>query len=126
MPQIGKVPPSQPYQVQKVSVVVAGADIQVREFVVACGEQIPWHYHTVVTDWCYCLEGTVKAEIAEAGDAAGIKTLLLLPGQSCRIDPGLMHRLTNGGDVLCRYLLVQGGGKYDFNKVEDSFVPENP
>ncbi len=115
-----KAPAKQPYQVQKVSVVVAGADIQVREFAVACDEEIPWHYHSVVTDWCYCLEGTVRAEIAEAGSTTQPKTLMLSPGQSCRIEPGLRHRLTNGGDSLCRYLLVQGRGKYDFFKVTDS------
>lgn len=118
-----KAPAKQPYQVQKVSVVVAGADIQVREFAVACGEEIPWHYHSVVTDWCYCLEGTVRAEIAEAGNTTRPKTLMLSPGQSCRIEPGLRHRLTNGGNSLCRYLLVQGGGKYDFFKITDSSVP---
>jgi len=125
MSENAKAPAQQPYQVQKVSVVVAGADVQVREFTVACGEEVPWHYHSVVTDWCYCLEGKVKAEIAEPGGAARIKTLTLAPGQSCRIEPGLMHRLTNGGDSLCRYLLVQGGGKYDFFKVADSFIPGN-
>lgn len=124
MSQNEKVPAKQPYQVQKVSVVVAGADIQVREFTVACGEEIPWHYHSAVTDWCYCLEGTVKAEIVEAGSTSRPKTLMLSPGQSCRVEPGFMHRLTNGGDSLCRYLLVQGGGKYDFFKVTDSFDSE--
>lgn len=114
-----KAPAQRNYQVQKVSIVVAGADIQVREFVVAPDEEIPWHYHTAVTDWCYCLEGKVQAEIREPGNADHISTLVLSPGESCRIEPGVMHRLTNGGTATCRYLLVQGGGKYDFNKVRD-------
>jgi quercetin dioxygenase-like cupin family protein len=41
----------------------------------------------------------------------------LNPGESCRIEAGIVHRLTNGGDTLCRYLLVQGGGRYDFHKL---------
>ncbi len=107
-----------PYEVQKVSVVVTGSDVQVREFTVAPQEEIPWHYHSLVTDWCYCLEGVVVAEMVDpvTHDKA---TVRLAPGQSCRIDPGTVHRLVNGGDALCRYLLVQGGGKYDFNKVEN-------
>jgi quercetin dioxygenase-like cupin family protein len=109
---------SQAYRVQKVSTVVAGTDVQVREFVVAPGENIPWHYHSEITDWCYCLEGVVAAETRGPGGHDEVSTLKLLPGQSCRTGPGIVHRLTNGGDILCRYLLVQGGGKYDFNTVE--------
>jgi mannose-6-phosphate isomerase-like protein (cupin superfamily) len=105
------------YDVQKVTTVIAGTDVQVREFVVAPKEEIPWHFHTAITDWCYCLEGQVRAEIYEAADAGEITTVVLSPGESCRIDPGRRHRLTNGGMTLCRYLLVQGGGQYDFNKV---------
>ena len=115
MPADGKA--QKHYEVQKVSVVVASADIQVREFVVAPNEEIPWHYHSNVTDWCYCLEGKVKAEIREAGSAGDITTLVLSPGESCRIEPGITHRLTYGGGVTCRYLLVQGGGRYDFKPV---------
>lgn len=105
-----------PYQVQNVTLVAAGADVQVREFIVAPGEEVPRHYHTAMTDWCYCLEGVVAAEIAEAGEQEP-RRLVLHPGDSCRIDAGLVHRLANGGSGRCRYLLVQAGGKYDFNKV---------
>lgn len=109
-------PAGRPYEVQKVAVIVKGADVQVRELTVAPGEEVPWHFHTKVTDWCYCLEGVIKAETRQPRTEAS--ALRLLPGQSCRIDPGTEHRLTNGGDTVCRYLLVQGGGQYDFNKIE--------
>lgn len=46
--------PAKPlYEVQKVSVIVEAADVQVRELTVAPGEEVPWHSHTQVTDWCY-------------------------------------------------------------------------
>lgn len=106
----------EPYSVQNINVVVASDDVQVREFTVAPGEEIPWHYHTRVTDWCYCLEGVVRAETRQT-ESAAISVQELGPGQSCRIDPGIIHRLTNGGDGTCRYLLVQGGGRYDFHKL---------
>lgn len=106
------------YSVERVAVVTEGPDVQVREFTVAPGEEVPWHYHTKVTDWCYCLEGVVSAETRMASARDQVTALRLVPGQSCRIEPGIEHRLTNGGDVVCRYLLVQGGGHYDFNKIE--------
>ena len=79
-------PAERSYEVQKVTVIAKGADVQVRELTVALGEEVPWHFHTNVTDWC-------------------------------RIDPGTEHRVTNGGDTVCRYLLVQSG-QYDFNRIE--------
>ena len=107
-----------PYEVQKITVVAAGPDFQVREFEVAVGEEVPKHYHTAMTDWCYCLEGTVAAELEEPGSAT-LQRLVLNVGESCRIDAGIVHRLSNGGSDRCRYLLVQAGGKYDFNKVSE-------
>jgi quercetin dioxygenase-like cupin family protein len=107
-----------PYDVSKVTLVVAGADFQVREFTVAPGEEVPWHYHTEVTDWCYCLAGVVVAETRGAEGKDAVSTLRLAPGESCRIGAGTAHRLSNGGDTVCRYLLVQAGGKYDFHKIE--------
>lgn len=106
------------YDVQKIAVVAAGAGFQVREFTVAPGEEIPWHYHSEVTDWCYCLEGEVVAQTRDRPATAKVSTMRLKPGQSCRIEPGRVHRLTSGGEAVCRYLLVQAGGAYDFNKLE--------
>jgi quercetin dioxygenase-like cupin family protein len=105
------------YEVQNVTTIVAGLGFQVREFTVAPGEEVPWHYHSEVTDWCYCLEGVVAAQIRDHAPGE-IKLQRLKPGQSCRIEAGTVHRLTSGGESICRYLLVQAGGKYDFNKVE--------
>ena len=107
-----------PYEVHQITLVASGADVQVREFEVAPGEEVPRHYHTAVTDWCYCLEGLVAAEIEAAGSTQS-RRLVLKPGESCRIDAGLVHRLANGGNGRCRYLLVQAGGQYDFNKVAE-------
>ena len=112
-----KTAQSQPYRVQKVLVIVKGTDVQVRELTVAPGEEVPWHFHTKVTDWCYCLEGVINAETRQPSVPGQASAQRLLPGQSCRIDPGTEHRITNGGDTVCRYLLVQSG-EYDFNKID--------
>ena len=106
------------YEVQKITTVVSGAGFQVREFTVAPGEEVPWHYHSEATDWCYCLEGVVAAQSRDRLGTGKVTMRRLTPGLSCRIEAGTVHRLTSGSDTMCRYLLVQAGGKYDFNKVE--------
>jgi quercetin dioxygenase-like cupin family protein len=113
---IEEAPGAAPYTVQQVRLIVKGVDTQVREFTVAPDENIPWHYHTNVTDWCYCLEGVVSAETRNPA-TAGVSVQYLKAGESCRIDAGVIHRLANGGKASCRYLLVQSGGNYDFNQV---------
>ena len=60
---------AQPYRVQKVTLVAADGKVQVREFTVAPGEEVPWHFHTEVTDWCYCLEGVISAETRDRSAA---------------------------------------------------------
>lgn len=104
-----------PYRVSAVREIVRGAGFRVREFTVAPGEEVPWHSHTRMTDWCYCLEGVVLAQTRGREPGAPVTTIRLAPGESCRIEAGIVHRLANGGNSVCRYLLVQAGGEYDFN-----------
>lgn len=106
------------YEVQNITTVVAGSGFQAREFTVAPDEEVPWHYHTEVTDWCYCLEGVVAAQVRDRAAPGDVTLRRLAPGESCRIEPNTVHRLTSGSDGACRYLLLQAGGNYDFNKVD--------
>ena len=45
------------------------------------------------------------------------EAIRLTPGQPCRMEPKRPHRVANVGSGLCRFLLVQGIGAYDFNKL---------
>jgi quercetin dioxygenase-like cupin family protein len=44
-------------------------DFRARLYTLAPGEVIPWHYHTAVTDWYFCLVGILRVETrAPRGD----------------------------------------------------------
>lgn len=102
------------YEVSRISVVFKSPDIQVREYDVLAGQEIPWHTHTRITDHCYCLTGAIAVETREGPSAPERKTVLN-PGEKCVVTPGVLHRITCARGEAARYLLVQGGGKYDFN-----------
>ena len=101
------------YSVESIIEIAKSADLWVREFTVAGGEEVPWHRHSEVQDHCYGLAGVVRVQVA---DEHGIREIELYPGQSCVLPAGTRHRLTCARGAQARYLLVQAG-KYDFNKV---------
>lgn len=104
---------AQAYRVKKISVIAKGSDVLVREYLLAPGDSIPWHHHTQVSDHYYSLEGVVLIE-TRAPDARRE----LNPGESATVIPPTAHQVSNPSGNPCRFLLIQGVGKYDFVKQE--------
>ncbi|MCC6532506.1 MAG: cupin domain-containing protein [Burkholderiales bacterium] len=92
--------------------VAKGADVGVQERTLAPGQEIPWHYHSVITDTTYCLEGAVEIEMLGPHER-----VLLGVGQSHAVPGNRPHRITPHGDQPCRFLLIQGVGAYDRHPV---------
>lgn len=75
-------------------------------------QEIPWHKHSKVADTFYAVKGPITIEVA-GRDAA----LVLLTGESSQVAPGLAHRVFNGAQEMVEFLLIQGMGDYDFERV---------
>ena len=101
----------QPYKVRSIRVVARGADVLVREYTLDPHEAIPWHRHSEVSDYYYGLEGTVVIETRNpvARHEVGV-------GQVATVTPPTVHHVSNPSAQPCRFLLIQGVGKYDFVK----------
>ena len=104
--------PSPAYKVEKVEVLAQVPDLQARVFTLAPGEEIPWHFHSQVTDWYFCLEGAVRIETR-----APRRETVLEPGGTGKVEPKTAHHITNAGATRCRFLLLQGVGLYDYQPV---------
>ena len=105
---------TEPYvRAGKINWIAKGSNVGVQERTLAPGQVIPWHYHTVITDTTYCLEGTVQIELLGPPER-----VLLSVGHSCAIATNRPHQITAHGDVPCRMLLVQGVGEYDRHPVD--------
>jgi len=99
----------QPYKVRSIHVVAKGADVLVREYTLDPGEVIPWHRHSDVADYYYGLEGTVLIETREPAARHEVRA-----GGSATVTPQSVHRVSNPSAAPCRFLLIQGVGRYDF------------
>ena len=72
-----------------------------------------WHYHTEVTDYVVCLTGVICIELKVPSTSTTLQ-----PGERFSIEPHIVHRVVNIGEVQAEYLLLQGVGRYDFCKGE--------
>lgn len=102
----------QPYKVRNIHVVAKGADVLVREYTLDPGETIPWHRHSGVSDYYYGLEGRVVVQTREPAARHELGA-----GQSATVMPPVVHQVSNASGAPCRFLLIQGVGKYDFVRV---------
>lgn len=103
----------QPYKVRNIHVVAKGADVLVRAYTLDPGETIPWHRHSDVSDNYYGLEGQVVIETRAPAARHEVGA-----GQSATVTPSVVHQVSNASGAPCRFLLVQGVGKYDFIRAD--------
>jgi mannose-6-phosphate isomerase-like protein (cupin superfamily) len=97
------------YTVKNVETVAAGKDVQARVFTLAPGEVIPWHSHSEIADHFFVLDGELTVETRAPDD---YRTLGI--GERYQVNAGHAHQTSNRGTGDCRFLIVQGVGRYDF------------
>jgi len=86
--------------------------VRVRIMSLASREVAEWHYHSEVTDDITCLAGAILVRMKEPDEEVQLSI-----GKRCQIKARRVHQLENLGDDEASYLLAQGVGKYDFNRV---------
>jgi quercetin dioxygenase-like cupin family protein len=97
------------YQVKNVEAIVVSDDVQARVFTLAHGDVIPWHYHSESTDHYFVL--TIETR---GPDHRRVLTI----GERYKILPGTAHWISNESAADCQFLLIQGVGKYDWQKAD--------
>jgi mannose-6-phosphate isomerase-like protein (cupin superfamily) len=102
------------YRVKNIEPVMMGSDVQARMFTLAPGDTIPWHYHKHSADHYFVLEGALTVVTRKPEKARTIEV-----GNDYKIPAGADHLVTNRSTVDCRFLLLQGIGKYDWVKAGD-------
>lgn len=107
-------PEDQRYTIEDRQWIAETPDLRVQILTLANGQEVPWHYHTAVTDTFICLEGpmVVQTRTADADHE-------LQPGDGCTVPPHTAHRVAGKNGGRCRFVIVQGVGKYDYIPAED-------
>ncbi len=92
-------------------VLIQTDNVSVRILELEAGEALPWHSHSEVTDYVFALDGEIEVQLRSPDGKVA-----LAPGQRCDVPTGRIHRVVNMCQRKTKYLIIQGVGKYDFNK----------
>ena len=86
--------------------------LRMQVLTLAAGQEVPWHWHTEVTDTFFCMEGPMVVETR-----APASTTVLHPGQMHAVPARCAHRVTGQGGGRAKFAILQGVGSYDFMPV---------
>jgi quercetin dioxygenase-like cupin family protein len=98
-----------PYVIDDRQLIVDTPDVRVQILTLGNGQEIPWHLHTSVTDTIACLDGPMVVKIR---DVAKEKELQV--GETFTVPLKTPHQVAGKDGGPCRFMVVQGVGKYDF------------
>ncbi|HEV2336381.1 MAG TPA: cupin domain-containing protein [Stellaceae bacterium] len=97
------------YELAGREIVAEGADLRAQILTLAEGQNVPWHYHSEITDSFVCLEGPMIVETR-----APRHHYRLQAGERCAVPPKTAHTVHGEAGGACKFLVIQGVGIYDF------------
>ena len=100
------------YTVANREMVAETPDLRMVVLTLAPGQEVPWHWHSNVTDHMICLEGPLVVETRAPSERRE-----LMPGERCTVPPRRAHRVSGKDGGACKFAILQGVGRYDFNPV---------
>lgn len=100
------------YEVADYEIVAETPELRLVMLTLAAGQEVPWHWHSNVTDSFFCMKGPMVVETR-----APREVFELQPGETCAVPAKRAHRVTGKHDGPCKFALLQGVGTYDFNPV---------
>lgn len=105
-------PKDLPHTIAGRELVAKVPDIRAQILTLANGETIPWHYHSSVHDIIVCISGVTVVRTREPTARHD-----LAPGEHCVVSPNTAHEVSAEGPNGCRFTIVQGVGKHDYNQI---------
>ena len=100
------------YPLEKRETLVENSELKLSVLTLAAGQEVPWHWHTQVSDQILCIEGPMVVETRAPSARFEMKT-----GESCSVPAKRAHRVSGKDGGRCRFAILQGVGHYDFNPV---------
>jgi quercetin dioxygenase-like cupin family protein len=82
---------------------------RISELQISAAQQVPWHYHSHISDTFYVIEGHLRLSLREPAEE-----VRLGPGETYRVAPLRPHMVTNAGEGSATFLILQGVGEYDY------------
>lgn len=82
---------------------------RISELQISPDQQVPWHYHSNISDTFYVLAGSLRIFVREPKEE-----VILQVGDSYAVAPRRPHLVTNAGTTSATFLILQGVGEYDY------------
>ncbi len=102
----------QPYEVADYEMIAETPELRMVVLTLAQGQEVPWHWHTNVTDRVFCMAGPMVVETRAPREVFELK-----PGETSVVPAKRAHRVSGKNGGPCKFALLQGIGAYDFNLV---------
>jgi quercetin dioxygenase-like cupin family protein len=100
------------YTVEHREMVAETPELRMVVLTLAAGQEVPWHWHSNVSDHMICLEGPMVVEMR-----APREQIELDAGERCTVPMRRAHRVSGKAGGRCKFAILQGVGAYDFNPV---------
>jgi len=97
------------YKIKKYERVAEVEGLRVSILTLAAGNKVPWHRHTYIEDQFVCMEGPMQVDARQPDEA-----IILKNGDTLKIAAGRPHSVMGFNGGPCRFMIIQGVGKYDF------------
>ena len=97
------------YEVERRALHAERPGFRISELQISPTQKVPWHYHNNVQDTFYVLVGRIRIFLREP-DAE----IALGPGEVFAVAAGRPHFVGNDADASATFLILQGGGEYDY------------
>jgi quercetin dioxygenase-like cupin family protein len=97
------------YEVERRAEHAARPGFRITELQISKTQKVPWHYHSIVQDTFYVLEGELRIFLQNPKEEVRLK-----PGETYTARARRPHLVTNGGNASATFLVLQGIGEYDF------------
>ena len=107
-------PEDLPYKLRKRRMIAETNGLRVQILTLDGDEEVPWHYHTEISDTFICLDGPMVVEMKDPPGDRELET-----GDVFDVPPGTPHRVVGKDGGYCRFVIVQGIGEHDFIPVGD-------
>jgi quercetin dioxygenase-like cupin family protein len=97
------------YEVERSACHAERPGFRINELQISPIQKIPWHYHTIIQDTFYVLQGRLCVSLRDPEEE-----VRLSPGETYTVRARRPHLVTNAGEGSAIFLVLQGFGEYDF------------
>lgn len=97
------------YEVERRALHAERPGFRISELQISPTQKVPWHYHNKVQDTFYVIAGRIRIFLRDPDEE-----IALGPGEVFAVRAPRPHLVNNDGPSSATFLVLQGGGEYDY------------